>query len=290
MVDAAVDPTLKYLEIGSMVAMVLFGMSTVQVYMYFTECLSDPKWLKVFVIGMWLLELAHTFLSGYSIVSSTVTYNGSLNITVLHRANALSGLLANTITFCAQVWFAYRLRRLSGQLIFPYFCMFISLVKCVSFYVVVIYEIVVTDANGIWSQLLLIPSILACAGDLLIAGGLIWCLWTRHQERIFRRTPADKILVWCLETNLLTCVSTSFTFIFFEINKSVKVNYIWIPLSFVTCRLYSMCFFASLIAKKRLENERRVFYVDSELATGDSNGHNMFTELAFPPSRTAGRV
>ncbi|KAF5359755.1 hypothetical protein D9756_003020 [Leucocoprinus leucothites] len=216
MVDAAVDPTLKYLEIGSMVAMVLFGMSTVQVYMYFTECLSDPKWLKVFVsvplpiVSMpqvkvnleapRLLELAHTFLSGYSIVSSTVTYNGSLNITVLHRANALSGLLANTITFCAQVWFAYRLRRLSGQLIFPYFCMFISLVKCVSFYVVVIYEIVVTDANGIWSQLLLIPSILACAGDLLIAGGLIWCLWTRHQERIFRRTPADKILVWCLGT------------------------------------------------------------------------------------------
>lgn len=30
----AVDPTLKYMEVGCMIAMVLFGISTAQVYIY----------------------------------------------------------------------------------------------------------------------------------------------------------------------------------------------------------------------------------------------------------------
>ncbi|KAF5359759.1 hypothetical protein D9756_003024 [Leucocoprinus leucothites] len=343
MATAGIDHTLEYMEIGAMVSMVLFGMSTVQVYMYFSECRSDRKRIKVFVstsllgfikpqiiIGPGLLgrlpvatrasayihlrlfdclcqhivKLSFLlFLNLYP--QSTITYSDrSLKLAHLHRVSMYSGMVATTITSCSQIWFAYRLLKLSDLKIYPCFCMFLSGVKFVSFYVLTIYKIVTVNTNKLSKYFFVIPSVAACAADLLIAGGLIWCLWARHKERIFsQRTPVDRILVWCLETNLLTCVSVSVAFVFvsyddiapwlslvyqgyskFEISTSgVKVNYIWLTLSYVNCRLYSMCLFASLIAKKRLDRDRpTMFSLDSELAIGVSD-QSPLAILASPP-------
>ncbi|KAF5350144.1 hypothetical protein D9756_009258 [Leucocoprinus leucothites] len=213
MADDVVDLTLKYFEIGSMIAMVLFGMSTIQVYMYFSACQNDPKRIKVFIITtlvlpgrlpvvrshtFWivcfgrffvrrLLELAHTSLSGYSIISSTITYNDkSMKLAHLNRLSVSSGMIANTITSCAQIWFAYRLLKLSQLKIYPYICMFLPGVKFVSFYALTIYKIVTSKSL---KYLLVLPSIAACAGDLLTAGGLIWCLRKRNRGDTFSQSP-----------------------------------------------------------------------------------------------------
>ncbi|KAJ3568661.1 hypothetical protein NP233_g5567 [Leucocoprinus birnbaumii] len=270
MATVGVDPTLEYLEIGSMVAMTLFVSPNLSIV---RERRSDPRRLKLFVVGLWILEFVHTFLSGYSIVILTISGKND-SLADIHRINSFSGLVASTITSCSQIWFAYRLQKLSECLAYPRLCMLISVAKFASFSALAIYQIVVVDTGDLWNQLLLIPSILACLGDLLITLGLI-------------RSPIDRVLIWCLETNLLTCVSTTLGFILYELNGTVKVNYVWVPLTLVNCRLYSICIFASLIARKRLEGEGQVYYIDSALVTRDSSGDNVLIEP--PPARTRAR-
>ncbi|KXN83081.1 hypothetical protein AN958_01832 [Leucoagaricus sp. SymC.cos] len=200
--------------------------------------------------------------------SLTITDSDApLDPMALFRINALTGIAATMIKFFVQIWFAYRLEKLSQSTFFPRLCLAVCVIEFVLFS---------------WNTLRFIVSILACVPDLLIAGGNIWCIWTRRKRRIFtNRTIVDKVLMWCLETNLLTCIFISASFTSYELSSTmVKVNYIWLPLGLVTCRLYSICLFASLIGKKRFEDKPQVYYADPELASGSSNDVNPLTRPA----------
>ena len=45
--------TFGALEIGTLVAVFLFGLITMQTEYYFREFRGDPKWLKILVAVMW---------------------------------------------------------------------------------------------------------------------------------------------------------------------------------------------------------------------------------------------
>ncbi|KAF9448542.1 hypothetical protein P691DRAFT_775305 [Macrolepiota fuliginosa MF-IS2] len=185
----ATSTQLKYVEIGTMIAMVLFGMPTAQVYIYFRRCDRDPRWMKFFVFGIWcnlsshrggyddnnghwvlrLLEFVYTFLSGYTVYSSTIlNHNSSPAAVDIERVNELSGLIAMTIS----------------------------------------------------------------------------------------SSVIDTILLWSLEANVLTCLLSSLTFLFYQLSRGVFANWIWVPLALITCQSYSMCIFACFIGRYSLGGQR----------------------------------
>ncbi|KAF9443301.1 hypothetical protein P691DRAFT_788225 [Macrolepiota fuliginosa MF-IS2] len=195
---------MKYVEVGTMVAMALFGISTVQVYIYFRGCDRDPRWMKFFIAGIWcdlsshrgsyddnnghwmlrLLEFVHTFLSGHTIYSSTVpTTNSSRAAIDIRRVNELSGTIGATISSCAQGFFAFRLYIISQSIWLPVVCWTLSAVKLVTFYMVVIRDISGGQRNQVWGTMLVLPGVVSWAGDLLGAAGLLWCIWVRHKEQ-----------------------------------------------------------------------------------------------------------
>ncbi|KAJ3805504.1 hypothetical protein F5876DRAFT_69740 [Lentinula aff. lateritia] len=56
-----VDSTLGFVEIDVLISAILFGIFTMQVYIYHRKFSKDPGWIKYGLVdGMWLLELAHT--------------------------------------------------------------------------------------------------------------------------------------------------------------------------------------------------------------------------------------
>ncbi|EIM80432.1 uncharacterized protein STEHIDRAFT_20767, partial [Stereum hirsutum FP-91666 SS1] len=106
------------MEIGTMLSSVLLGVTTVQLYMYYTKNYQDPLWLRAFQSR--LLEITLTLLNWEYLYHLTVTNYGkppdldrtpwTINIHTLFVG--LSGSLV-------QMYFTYRLRALSRTLILP---------------------------------------------------------------------------------------------------------------------------------------------------------------------------
>ncbi|KAF9447247.1 hypothetical protein P691DRAFT_802678 [Macrolepiota fuliginosa MF-IS2] len=316
--STATTVQMKYVEIGAMIAMVLFGVSTVQVYIYLCECRSDPRWTKSFVVVIWMLEFAHTLLSGHTIyILTALDFNSSRTVMDIGRINDLSGLIAAGISSFSQAYFSFRLYQLSKSIWLPAVCWAISAIKLVSFYIVVIHDISGGRMGGIWGALLLVPAVLSWTSDLLVAAGLLWCVWIRCKERkeckeckerkdrgdrrdrkeckeckdrkerqgrIIESTIVDTILLWCLETNMLTCLSSSLTFTFYTLNRGNWGNWLWIPLALVTCRSYSMCIFASLIGKRGLK-DRWMNCANPELAMHNNDLHSFLQGVPTVASR-----
>jgi hypothetical protein len=50
---SSLDVTLGAVEMGAMMSMMLYGMVTVQMYMYAMGCKTDRAWLKALVAFVW---------------------------------------------------------------------------------------------------------------------------------------------------------------------------------------------------------------------------------------------
>jgi hypothetical protein len=50
---SSLDLTLGAVEIGAMMSMMLYGMVTVQMYIYARNCKTDRAWLKALVTCVW---------------------------------------------------------------------------------------------------------------------------------------------------------------------------------------------------------------------------------------------
>jgi hypothetical protein len=50
---SSLDLTLGAIEMGTMMSMMLYGMITVQMYMYAMTCKADRPWLKALVTSVW---------------------------------------------------------------------------------------------------------------------------------------------------------------------------------------------------------------------------------------------
>ncbi|KAK7693110.1 hypothetical protein QCA50_002676 [Cerrena zonata] len=42
------------------IALILYGVTTAQAYVYLLNCKKDPWWLKLMVAAVWVLETVHT--------------------------------------------------------------------------------------------------------------------------------------------------------------------------------------------------------------------------------------
>ncbi|KAJ4465255.1 hypothetical protein C8J55DRAFT_493522 [Lentinula edodes] len=68
-----IDTSLGYPEIGALLSGVLFGIFTMQVYIYHKNFPNDPGWIKFGLVdSMWFFELAHTICEFYGLYYVTV--------------------------------------------------------------------------------------------------------------------------------------------------------------------------------------------------------------------------
>ncbi|KAJ3891797.1 hypothetical protein GG344DRAFT_65157 [Lentinula edodes] len=68
-----IDTSLGYPEIGALLSGVLFGILTMQVYIYHKNFPNDSVWIKFGLVdSMWFFELAHTICEFYGLYYVTV--------------------------------------------------------------------------------------------------------------------------------------------------------------------------------------------------------------------------
>ncbi|KAJ3858918.1 hypothetical protein EV359DRAFT_68610 [Lentinula novae-zelandiae] len=95
-----IDSSLGYPEIGALLSGVLFGIFTMQVYIYHKNFPNDQGWIKFGLVdSMWFFELAHTICEFYGLYYVTVFHYGdpTIFLAVPHELAAVplfDGLIA----------------------------------------------------------------------------------------------------------------------------------------------------------------------------------------------------
>ncbi|KAI0325571.1 hypothetical protein GY45DRAFT_218107 [Cubamyces sp. BRFM 1775] len=102
--------------IGSLFAAALWGISTMQLFLYHLNCGDDPILLKAFVYAMWLLETASEMLTFSSLWPVLILKWGSVrqfstvSVPALHRLWVVS-----IVTVAVQIFYLHRIYRFSGN-------------------------------------------------------------------------------------------------------------------------------------------------------------------------------
>ncbi|KAJ3907592.1 hypothetical protein F5879DRAFT_1020850 [Lentinula edodes] len=111
-----IDTSLGYPEIGALLSGVLFGILTMQVYIYHRNFPNDSGWIKFGLVdSMWLFELAHTICEFYGLYYVTVFRYGDPTVFLafpheLAAVPVFDGLIITIV----QGFFTHRIAKFAG--------------------------------------------------------------------------------------------------------------------------------------------------------------------------------
>ncbi|KAJ7651015.1 hypothetical protein FB45DRAFT_29626 [Roridomyces roridus] len=249
------DGTRGALEIGIVGCAFLFGITTVQVYLYHRTYTGDSRFLKSLVATVWLLELTHTIVTAHAVYFETIKNSANpLLLTTMPLSLAVSLLVEALITFLTEGFFTYRIFVMYSTPLIAvglWFLIFLRLVASVAYFAVCFLPVSIAEPFNVfeekWSWLVEVPQAMGAAIDILIALALC-TYYLRHKESDIASTRIliDKLISWAVSTGLLTSVVSLLTLIFFI---TMKDNLAWIVTYLWLAKVYSNSLLASLNAR-----------------------------------------
>ncbi|KAK7007778.1 hypothetical protein R3P38DRAFT_1620134 [Favolaschia claudopus] len=197
--------------IGLVLSSILFGITCLQVYLYFTKsCSHDRAILKAFVIGLFTLDAFHLALVSHSLYSVAVTNFGDyVQLGIIPWSLVLQAIFGSLLSTMVRLFYAWRVYIISNKsLLLP------SVIGSCSISAFIISAIYTQKGFAIkfftLAEHLLIWAALAlgigAAADLLIAGTMIYYL-SKNKTGFQNTNKAINMLVaYSLSTGALTCV------------------------------------------------------------------------------------
>ncbi|KAJ7083077.1 hypothetical protein B0H15DRAFT_952116 [Mycena belliarum] len=278
-------------EVGVIVGAWMFGMFTIQAYDYFSYFPKDSKGLKITVAVLWVLELIHVILSCVGLYDTTVAHFGDgENVLFINKAIGLSLIVSAIVGPGVQVFFADRVRILSGRLVIPVACWFLSFVRAMSLVAVCAATLktpFIPAFKARWDWLVLSSIAVSTTVDLVVAVSLCVLLWQRrvHSTIHSTRQTIDSLLAWTINTGLLTSVASIMMLIFFI----TMANFAWLTMLLVIPRLFANSMLASLNSRNKLRRDAPVLFADgaqSSFNAGVSGNRKYPSAIAIEMSRT----
>ncbi|KAK7001013.1 hypothetical protein R3P38DRAFT_1809879 [Favolaschia claudopus] len=245
--------TLGAMVIGTLVSYTLFGMSTIQVYLYYSGFPDDSRRLKFLVALVWALELAHSICIGqmlYNWLISDYTHPDRLDF--LPWGLYVSGVFNACIALCVQGFYSFRIYTLWNSVYVPSLACILALSRLVLNIALVFFgqnvPVETFEKRSGWG--LTVNWATGTANDLTIAISLVCWLYLNRSD-VNQRTGAlfDKIIKWTIQTGALLSATTTVTLICF---LTMRKNYVWVAVYVVQARLYSNSFFSSLNSRTTL--------------------------------------
>ncbi|KAF9477701.1 hypothetical protein BDN70DRAFT_880887 [Pholiota conissans] len=216
------QPTLGALLIGILLSCILFGILTLQTYLYYMKFPEDRIQLKILVGFIWLLELAHCISIMHTIYDYAVIGYGDLQVFIrLPTSLSVAILFTAIIGPTVQIFYAERIRIVSGgKLIVPIFCWLMSLLHFSTTLVSSIKAIQMTSLvqyEEDWKWLLTTALSIGVSVDVIISASLCYFLSKLKTKSTVKRTTQaiDKIMVWTIQTGLLNSIASAATMICF---------------------------------------------------------------------------
>ncbi|KAF9066408.1 hypothetical protein BDP27DRAFT_1423930 [Rhodocollybia butyracea] len=241
--------TLGITLLGILVACVLFGLFTAQVYIYHKNFPNESRWIRFGLVdGMWLIELGHTMCLFHLVYYYAIVQFGVPNAIMTSAPPS----------FAVSIFFHGAVAVLGPPYYIPVICLFLmtcqlSLDMVVGVKAAIIagksVEMYLTSTK--W--LILAPLVLRAVVDIIISVTLVYCLLYQRSASAFKNTTAviDKLILWSIG-NVLWCPS----FLFRELKGSSSMlgvaylhnveNYTWVALYVVFPKVFSNTMLANM--------------------------------------------
>ncbi|KAH7874212.1 uncharacterized protein C8R40DRAFT_1237981 [Lentinula edodes] len=283
-----VDSTLGFPEIGVLLSGVLFGIFTMQVYIYHRNFPKDPRWMKFGLVdGMWLLELAHTICEFYGLYYLTVSRYGDPTVFLAFTPEvAALPFFDGLIAMLAQGFFTHRIAKFAGPpYIVPIVCSILMICQMVASIGLTTAATLVAEKNTEqflhqWKWLIVTATVLHVTIDVIVSTALVYYLVKNRSNTTYRSTLAiaDKLIQWAIgnvlayflklntEITSETGVVTSFVSILLMISFLLNVNnYLWLAFYAILPKFFSNAMLANLNSRMRFRDMQTT--VVTEMAT-----------------------
>ncbi|KAJ7044025.1 hypothetical protein C8F04DRAFT_686861 [Mycena alexandri] len=251
---SSLNSTIGVYEIGVLISYVLLGVATTQTYIYYARFPDDSIKLKTLVAVVWLCEVAHAGCLGHALYSYTIS-DYTRPERLLHAPISLGVAIAfaGIITACVQGFFTFRIYAFSEKLFIPvllWTTIFLHLLGSIVILVTESRSTLLADYEERWGWLFAAVWILSVANDVTITATLVIVL-RRRRPYVLQRTTAlvDKIIVWTIETGMLTSAVSIVTLTCFI---TMLGSFIFLATFSVTSRLFSNSLLASLNSRTTL--------------------------------------
>ncbi|KAJ7246587.1 hypothetical protein B0H12DRAFT_1235517 [Mycena haematopus] len=252
------DGTLGALEIGVIGCGFLFGIVTVQVYIYHRGYPDDSRFIKLLVAAVWILELGHMIAVSHAVYLEIIKKFGDPALLIkMPNSLAISILMEGLVTFIVEGFFTYRIYRMYRTHYFAFGCWFLAslrLIASTTYFIVCFVPPANTEIFTVfeakWSWLVETLQIMGAVTDVLIAVAL--CVYyLQNNDTTFSNTKVliDKLLMWAVSTGLITSLVSVLSVIFF---LTMKSNLAWIIMYIWLAKVYSNSFMATLNARNGL--------------------------------------
>ncbi|KAJ3873603.1 hypothetical protein F5051DRAFT_506391 [Lentinula edodes] len=228
-----IDSSLGYPEIGTLLSGVLFGILTMQVYIYHKNFPNDSVWIKFGLVdSMWLFELAHTICEFYGLYYVTVLRYGDITVFFafpheLAAVPVFDGLIITIV----QGFFTHRIAKFAGPpYTVPIVCcilMVCQMVASIGLSAAVIAEQSTYHFLDQWTWLIITACFSHIAIDIILSTALVYNLIKNRSTTTYRSTYViiDKLIQWAIETGVVTSSVSIIVMICFLINPT---NFLWV--------------------------------------------------------------
>ncbi|KAG2042140.1 hypothetical protein BDR03DRAFT_997063 [Suillus americanus] len=216
--------------LGALVNACLFGGLVVQTYVYYANFPNDRRVMKLTVAAILASQIAHVICVSATLWNAAVSGYGNPLTLLIFPLGADAAILFTAITGAlVESSFAFRLWKLSKTLTLPLISLALCLlaqsitlamtVKAFAMTNLVTFE---TDENRLIT--LSLTSRLIC--ELTLTLSMVWYLRKQRSSTFSRTTTKiDRLVLWTLETGLISSLVVVFVLSFF---LAMKQNYIWV--------------------------------------------------------------
>ncbi|KAF8160303.1 hypothetical protein BJ912DRAFT_1008192 [Pholiota molesta] len=191
--------TLGALEIGSLFAIFIFGIVTLQMYTYYTTFGKDLWYYKALI--------GHTLGVSYEMYRDTIVLYGEPQLLTRFQALGSTTAIGGVITLLVQGFFAMRLFHVLPK---PYsyvgiFCVLLSLVRCVAAFYLTSQALTltsVTEYRDRMGSLITTLLVVGAAIDVIIAGSMLYYLAKKRNQGLQRFAYSLRLVLRYLTTGI----------------------------------------------------------------------------------------
>ncbi|TDL15202.1 hypothetical protein BD410DRAFT_845408 [Rickenella mellea] len=260
MVLSALDLNLGALEIGVLISSVLFGVTSVQVYMYWHQRFNDRLAIQALVAAIWIFETVHTVFLWIYLYRLTVTFYGVPAVFAESSWELnMSGFFDGIINCSVQAFFAYRVLAISRNWTVPIISWSGSLLQMTGTFAITALGFTTNIESFAAKYSWIVRGTLVTDAIVDTINTVALCYYLSRGRTGFHATDriVDTIILWTIETGLTTTVAALLMLVF---DISLSKTAMWISVSFFVAKLYSNSLLAVL-------NGRHVFRGQSEGVT-----------------------
>ncbi|KAJ7457875.1 hypothetical protein FB451DRAFT_1406731 [Mycena latifolia] len=219
--------------IGVLLNTTLYGVSLVQMLMYYTRYKRDRKWFRYLALYLLVAETANTVFDIGLIYEPLIVRYGQLKslLCVILRPDAAVTVAISTPV---QLFIAWRIKMLTESYFFPVLIALLSIISLGGGISVTVMVSLHPDYAGFENfhpfVITWLSSTAAC--DVILSGALIYSLYTRKTGARTTDRYVDRIIRLTVQTGSITAVTALLDLLVFLFTPGTTLQFIWdFPLS-----------------------------------------------------------